>query len=399
MTGEKVINNQDTTKFQSLRRQHDETVDELDKYKLLVASVQDYAIFWMNAEGYIQTWNKGAEKLKGYRPSDIIGKHFSKFYEPVDLENRKPWKELEVASRLGRVEDEGWRLRKDGTRFWASVVITALYDEQDKLVGFAKVTRDLTERKQHEDKLRQANALLRAQQAELRLLNNSKDEFISLASHQLRTPATAIKQLLGLFTEGFQTDVREDHLEIIKRAYESNERQIAIVNSLLKVAQVDAGKIKLRIEECNIKQLLENVIDDFRDTFRSRQQAIALFVVDPSLVVHADAQHLRMAIENLVSNASKYTYTHGSITITASQVKEWIRISVADNGVGIASRDIENLFEKFRRIPNDLSDEVGGSGLGLYWANKVVELHGGRIDVGSVLNEGTAFNVYLPAEV
>jgi PAS domain S-box-containing protein len=385
--------------MQSLRLRHDETLDELEKYKLLVNSVQDYAIFWMDDQGYIKTWNKGAQKLKGYKPQDIIGKHFSKFYQPVDIESRKPWRELEVAARLGRVEDEGWRLRKDGSKFWASVIITALYDENAKLVGFAKVTRDLTERKHHEDDLRRANDLLKSQQRELQILNNSKDEFISLASHQLRTPATAIKQLLGLFTEGFQPDIAEHHLEILKKAYDCNERQIAIVNSLLKVAQVDAGKLKLRVGDCNLKQLMESVIDDFRDTFKSRKQAVALFIDDPSLTIQADSPHLRMALENLVSNASKYTYEHGSITITISKVQEWVRIAVADNGVGIGPRDLESLFEKFKRIPNDLSDEVGGSGLGLYWANKVVMLHGGRIDVESELNEGTVFNVYLPAEV
>lgn len=397
--GDIDIKNQPTTRLRSLKRKHEATLDELEKYKLLVDSVQDYAIFWMDDKGYIKTWNKGAEKLKGYKPEDIIGKHFSKFYLPDDIEARKPWKALEVAARMGRAETEGWRLRKDGSKFWASVIITALYDDNLKLVGYAKVTRDLTERKQHEDELMQANAILRTQQAELQLLNNAKDEFISLASHQLRTPATAIKQLLGLFTEGFLPDVGEQHLEIIKKAYDSNERQLAIVSSLLKVAQVDAGKLILQQGDCNLKQLLESIIEDFRDSFKVKKQAVALFIHDPGLMIRADSQHLRMALENLVSNASKYTYANGSVTITVSKVRSWVRISVADNGVGIAPRDLDGLFEKFRRIPNDLSEQVGGSGLGLYWAHKVITLHGGRIDVESEVNEGTTFNVYLPAEV
>jgi PAS domain S-box-containing protein len=396
--GELVAKTQINSKVRSVRQKHDVVREELEAYKLLVESVQDYAIFWMDAEGYVQTWNKGAQKLNGYKPEDIIGKHFSKFYPQEDIDNRKPQKELEVATRLGRVEDEGWRLRKDGSRLWASVIITALHNQSGKLVGFAKVTRDLTERKLHEDELWRANVLLRAQQKELQLLNQSKDEFISLASHQLRTPATAIKQLLGLFVEGFQPDIAEHHLELIKKAYDSNERQIAIVNSLLKVAQVDNGKVKLRMGECNVKQLLENIVEEFADTFRLKKQSIDLILDNAGVVVTADCQHLRMALENLISNASKYTYAYGSIDIHVTTEDSWIKIAIADNGVGIAAQDMKNLFEKFKRIPNDLSDEVGGTGLGLYWANKVVQLHGGRIEVTSVLNEGTTFTVVLPRE-
>jgi PAS domain S-box-containing protein len=360
--------------------------------------VQDYAIFLLDPTGHIRTWNKGVEKLKGYKPDEIIGKHFSTFYMKEDIDAKKPEKELEIAIQFGRAEDEDWRVRKDGSRFWASVVITALYDDEGTLVGFAKVTRDLTERKQHEDDLRRANVLLRAQQRDLEQLNQAKDEFISLASHQLRTPATAIKQLLGLFVEGFITDFDESHLEIIKKAFDSNERQISVVNKLLKVAQADSGKIVLRLEECVIKPFLQEVLAEFTETFNHQHQTVELSVSKPTLSVMADRSHLRMALENIISNASKYTHPHGTITVSARANKKFVMISVADNGVGIAPNDTENLFEKFRRIPNDLSEQVGGSGLGLYWANKVISLHGGRIEVESELNEGTTFTVCLPLE-
>lgn len=383
-------------KYKALQKKHDAAADELDKYKLLVESVQDYAIFLMDPKGHIKTWNKGAEKNSGYKADEIIGKHFSIFYEQPDVEAKKPEKELEIASQFGRVEDEDWRVRKDGTKYWASVVVTALYDNGGKLVGYAKVTRDLTERKQYEDNLRKANALLKMQQRELEILNQSKDEFISLASHQLRTPATAIKQLLGLFVEGFQSDMAEHHLEIIQKAYECNERQISTVNSLLKVAQVDSGKLVLRLAEVNLSKLIENILEEFRDTFDERRQSVEFDFPKHTLLVTADDQHLRMALENLVSNATKYTHHHGSITVSTVRQKNHIKISIKDNGVGIARKDLGNLFEKFRRIPNDLSDQVGGTGLGLYWANKVIMLHGGHIEVESELNEGTTFHVLLP---
>jgi PAS domain S-box-containing protein len=372
------------------------SLDDFDKYKLLVDSIQDYAIFLMDQNGYIKTWNKGAEKSKGYHANEIIGKHFSTFYTNEDIVAQKPKKELEIAIQFGRVEDEDWRVRKDGSRFWASVLITALHDDEGRLLGFAKITRDLTERKQHEEDLYKTNALLKAQQQELRQLNQSKDEFISLASHQLRTPATAIKQLLGLFVEGLQSDISESSLAIIKRAYENNERQINIVNSLLKIAQVDSGKVVLRLADCNVNQLVESVIDDFGDTFRSRMQTVKLVAKDKCATTIADIQHLRMALDNLVSNASKYTYPYGKITITVDRDENFVTIDIADTGVGIAAEDITHLFEKFKRIPNDLSEEVGGTGLGLYWANKVVGLHGGHVDVASVAGKGTTFAVYLP---
>jgi PAS domain S-box-containing protein len=383
-------------KLRTLRSQRNNAIVELEKYKLLVDSVQDYAIFLMDETGHILTWNPGAEKFKGYKSEEIIGEHFSTFYMPKDIAANKPEKELEIATKFGRVEDEDWRVRKDGTYFWASVVITALHDADGQLIGFAKVTRDLTERKRYEDELRKANTLLKAQQHELKLLNQSKDDFISLASHQLRTPATAIKQLLGLFVEGFQTNVSETHMNIIKKAYESNERQIDIVNRLLQMAHVDSGKVKLHLDKCDARLLLQEILEDFSDTFKERSQSVELVAKAATPSVNADAQHLRMAFENLVSNASKYTYPHGSITVTVSRAKGEVKIAVADNGVGIAKQDITALFGKFKRLPNDLSDKVSGTGLGLYWANKIITLHGGRIEVESELNEGSTFNVYLP---
>lgn len=367
-----------------------------DRYRLLVESVQDYAIFLVDKDGYVSTWNKGAEKIKGYKPREILGKHFSNFYLPRDVRAGKPERELELAVRFGRVEDEDWRVRKDGTRFWANVVITALYDKHDELVGFAKVTRDLTERKQHEDDLRNANTLLRRQQEELRRLNRSKDEFISLASHQLRTPATGVKQFLGMLLEGFLGELNPTQLEYIRKAYESNEHQISIVNNLLQVAQIDAGKVVLRKSAVNLQKLLHEVSEGHGELFKQREQEVRLHLPETPLRVPVDADYFRMVIENLVDNASKYTPARGRITLAARAAGSTAQISVTDTGVGIAPQDLTRLFEKFSRIPNLLSEAVGGTGLGLYWANKIIKLHGGRIEVESEADKGAAFHVYVP---
>jgi PAS domain S-box-containing protein len=383
------------TKLNTLTKKHDSALAELERYRLLVESIQDYAIFLLDENGRVASWNKGAEITKGYKPDEIIGKHFSIFYLPQDIKANKPARTLELAERFGRVEDEDWRVKKDGNKFWASVVVTALYD-QGKLIGFAKVTRNLTERKHHEDELNKANVLLKEQQRTLELINIAKDEFISLASHQLRTPATSIKQYLGIILEGFAGELRSDQELFIKKAYESNERQINTVNDLLKVAQIDAGKVVVRKSPIDIKKLIKSIVEDYADNIIQRQQQVDLNVASNIRPIVLDAHLFRMAIENILDNASKYTPPGGKITISARYREHMLALSIRDTGVGIAKRDIDKLFTKFGRIHNPLSNSSGGTGLGLYWVSKVIEQHHGKIDVTSEINKGTTFTIYIP---
>ena len=379
-----------------LQDEHTKTLSELERYKMLVENVQDYAIFFMDPEGYIQTWNKGAEKNKGYTHDEIVGQHFSIFYSDQDNADHKPERELEIAKKHGRVEDEDWRIRKDGTKFWANVVITALYDDEGTLQGFAKVTRNLTERKQNEDSLKLANALLQEQQKELQRLNESKDEFISLASHQLRTPATAIKQLLGLLIEGYVENVPENILAILHKTYDSNERQISIVNSLLKVAQLDSGRIVLRKQPVNINEIIKGIVAQYEGVINDKGQSILLELSDEPVYGQVDEHYYRMTLENILDNASKYTHVGGTIRVSSQYSGEYAEVSITDTGVGIAPENIPTLFDKFNRIPNELSHQVAGSGLGLYWVQKVIDLHDGVVEVTSEINKGTTFYVRVP---
>jgi PAS domain S-box-containing protein len=400
MTKVESKNNTSAQKGRALTASHKKALVELDRYKILVESIEDYAIFLLDKNGYILTWNKGAQKAKGYKADEIIGQHFSKFYQEEDIAADKPARELVLAMRRGRVEDEDWRVRKDGSKFWANVVITTLYDGDGNHIGFAKVTRDLTERKLQEDSVRHANAQLRQQQRELELLNNSKDEFISLASHQLRTPATAVKQLLGLLTEGLYGELPPHITTILDRAYESNERQINIINSLLKVAQIDAGRVILHCSSVDLPLLLQDLLEESGDTFLSRNQNVDLEVVGKQpITAYIDAEYMRMAIGNLIDNASKYTRRNGSITIKISQTSAYASVSITDNGVGISKTDQKELFTKFSRIPNEMSQTVGGSGLGLYWVQKVVKLHRGTIEIDSEIGKGTTITLLLPKRV
>ncbi len=377
-------------------KERQSALDQLEHYRILIESVQDYAIFLLDPKGNVASWNKGAERFKGYKAKEIIGRHFSIFYPKVDKEAGKPERVLAESLKHGRIEDEGWRIRKDGTRFWANVIITALKDENGKHVGFAKVTRDLTERKLFEDELSLTNIRLREQQGELEKLNTSKDEFISLASHQLRTPATGVKQFLGLLLQGYAGALTEQQRDFVQKAYDSNDRQIDMINDLLRVAQVDAGKVVLEKSQTDIYEMVEDIIDELIDSFKARKQQVSLVSSRKSMPVIVDSMRFRMVLENLIDNASKYTPEKGTITITLSNAHNFARISIADNGVGIKKSDIAKLFTKFGRIPNSLSDSVGGSGLGLYWANKVTELHGGKIKVTSAIGKGSDFAIIIP---
>jgi len=368
----------------------------LGRYKLLVDSIEDYAIYLLDTKGHVASWNPGAEKLKGYQSEEVLGQHFSVFFTEADKLKKNPENELKAAMSDGRAEYEGWRVRKDGSRFWANVVLTALYDDQGLHQGFAKVTRDLTLRKQYEDQLSDANVKLESSYRRLKGLNKAKDEFVSLASHQLRTPATGVKQYLLLLLEGYMGELTERQLDCIQKAYDSNDRQLEIVDDLLSVAQLDAGKVVLKIEPVLITNLIEDIVDEQADTLKKRRQSINLDLQTKSSLVPIDPVRFRMVLENLLDNASKYTPDGGKIWLSAKIERSKLIITVKDNGIGIEEKDIPKLFEKFTRISSRFTEKITGSGLGLYWAHKIVRLHNGKMEVSSKLKQGTIFKITLP---
>ncbi len=371
-------------------------IQQGERYRLLVESVRDYAIFMLDTEGHVATWNEGAKRLKGYTEEEVLGKHFSIFYSPESIANGKPERILTAAVRDGRVEDEGWRVRKDGTRFWADVVITALFDKSGTLQGFAKVTRDLTERKAMEDELEAANRELQQREEMLTALSEAKDEFILLASHQLRTPATGVKQYLNLILQGFVGEVPEHIREMVAKANDSNERQIDLINDLLQVARLDAGKVILARRPHDIQKIIIDVAAEQGTAIRGRNQELVVEVSEKPVIAYVDEQRLRMVFENIIDNASKYTPQGGKIKVTATTDNKWLKVGIKDTGVGIKPDDLKRLFTKFSRLPNELSNVVGGTGLGLYWASRIVELHSGTITVKSTPGKGSEFIVFIP---
>jgi signal transduction histidine kinase len=274
--------------------------------------------------------------------------------------------------------------------------------------GFlVRVIRYAMERKKYQDEvstakaktraLRQQARLLREQQEQLMIINKAKDDFISLASHQLRTPATGVKQYIGMVLEGFAGEVPTHLQPFLSKAYESNERQLAIVNDLLQVAQLDAGNIRLHRHPTNLTDMLLNIVSEQSSKFSQRSQTLLYEPSGPVVMATVDAERMRMVFDNLIDNASKYTPENRTVTVSLEQLEGEVAVSVKDEGVGIAPENIEKMFEKFSRVANSRSELVGGSGLGLYWAKQIVDLHKGSIDVRSKVGEGSEFIIRLNA--
>ena len=230
----------------------------------------------------------------------------------------------------------------------------------------------------------------------LESINRAKDVFLSIASHQLRTPATSVKQYLGMLLEGYGGEIPENQEFYVERAYQSNERQIKIIDDLLRVAKLDAGHVSLKKELTNLNQLLNNVIVDQSQSFKIRKQRIRFSPLKPNELVNVDRNNLQMVFENLLDNASKYSDHGQDVELTVKRAEDKIIVQFCDKGIGISEEDRNKLFQKFSRIGISFKYSPNGSGLGLYWANEIVKLHGGKIQVNSRPGKGSTFTVELP---
>ncbi|HSH18119.1 MAG TPA: HAMP domain-containing sensor histidine kinase [Candidatus Saccharimonadales bacterium] len=272
-----------------------------------------------------------------------------------------------------------------------AAVLPRLIPQAMQLIDNAKTS---SKRKQELEKL---TVELRGEKEKLEALNKAKDEFISLASHQLRTPATGTKQYIGMILEGYFGDVPKDQVGPLAKANESNERQIEIVNDLLQVASLDAGKVVLKKKPTDVTKLLRDVINEQKACFKERRQKIRLSIPKKaSYTANIDPKRMRMVMENLINNASKYTPEGKRITVSVTREADKLLVAVRDEGVGIKPEDMPKLGQKFSRIDNPLSAHVGGSGLGLYWAKKIIDLHGAELNITSEENKGSTFEVAIP---
>jgi len=358
--------------------------DEL--FRLLIDSIHDYAVFMLEPDGRVATWNAGAERLKGYRASEIIGKPFSVFYPDRDVQAGKCEMELATATAQGRFEDEGWRIRKDGTRFWANVVISAIRDPTNTLLGFSKVTRDLTERKRAEE---ERAALLAAEQA-----SRAKDEFMAMLGHELRNPLAPIVTALQLMKlrDGGKRSKEE---QIIERQV---NHMVRLVDDLLDVSRIARGNITLKREALDVHEIMAKAIETASPLLEDRRQHLQVEAGDSPMIVRADSARLVQVFANLLTNAAKYTQPSGHIRINMSECDGVVAIEVSDDGIGIANELLPQIFELFVQAPQGIERSRGGLGIGLALVKRLLALHGGTVEAHSAgLGLGSTFTVRLPS--
>jgi PAS domain S-box-containing protein len=359
----------------------------------MIASVQDYAIVMLDERGYVATWNQGAQRILGYHPDEVVGRHFSIFYPPIEVARGRPERELAVARSRGSAEDEAERVREDGTTFLANIVISAIRDDGGTLVGFTQVTRDLTERKQLEgDLARRAVEQARAEEA-----IRERDVFLSIAAHELRTPITAFQLKL----EGI-AKVVESKLEgraageiigsRVKDALRNVDRINDLVERLLDVSKVANRTLDMRYESVDLAALVATAVDDQQDNARHADVALQVRA-SGDCVGSWDRRRMEQVVANLVSNAIKYG-DGKPVDVEVEGRPDDVRVAVADHGIGIAPSDVERIFHPFERAAP--VHHYPGLGLGLYVARRIVEAHGGSLDVSSDAATGTIFTMVVP---
>jgi PAS domain S-box-containing protein len=355
-----------------------------ERFRILVESVQDYAIFMLDVDGFIVSWNNGAQKIKGYSADEINGRHFSVFYPPEDIAKGKPDAELATAARVGRVEDEGWRVRKDGSMFWASVNITAVYSIEDgerRLCGYAKVTRDMTERKRLRD---------------LEAASHHMNEFLATLAHELRNPLAPVSNALSvMMLEPLVSPTLRQCRDMI-------DRQIAhltrLVDDLLDAGRVTTGKIALRLAPVDLRDVVERSMEMIRPLIGLHQQVVDVRAPEAAVFVNGDMARLVQILQNLLNNASKFSEHGGRITVTITEENYAFGvIRVADEGCGIEPNAIGSIFDLFVQADNRLDREESGLGIGLTLCRWLVEMHGGSITATSDgPGCGATFTVRLP---
>lgn len=360
--------------------EHDAETQE--HFRILVESVSDYAIFMLDPRGFVKSWNPGAERIKGYRAEEILGQHFSKFY-PAPAADALCAAELEVALRDGRFEDEGWRVRKDGSLFWANVIITPLHDRRGVHIGFAKITRDLTERRKAEhDRLRLAQA-----EEALRL----RDEFLSIAAHELRTPLVALQlQLDSLCANDAGLDERLRSK--VDRAARNAHRLGELIAALLDVSRIATGQLTIAPATCELDVIVRDAVERLADMATAAGCTVALSL-ERGIRGQWDPLRIGQVMVNSLSNAFKYA-ARAPVEITLTRVGDVAEIQVADHGPGIPEDARERIFERFERAAS--SRHYGGMGIGLYVARQIVNAHGGTIDATNRACGGATLNIRLP---
>jgi PAS domain S-box-containing protein len=375
------------------RRAEDALRVSEERFRLLVESVKDYGIFMLDPDGRVASWNEGARRIKGYEASEILGQHFSVFYPAEAKASKHPQFELEVATRDGRFEEEGWRVRKDGSMFWANVVITALRSPvTDQLIGFAKVTRDLTERRAAQ--LREIEDARRL--AEVEASNRAKAGFLAAMSHELRTPLNAIAGYAQLMDEGVGGDVNQQQREWLTRIRNSQQHLLAIVNDLLNYTRIEAGAVAYAVADVDLHHTVESVLAMVEPQAERKQVRLVHGTCPTDVTAAADQLKVEQIVLNLLSNAVKFTPPSGTISVLCATSPNVASITVRDSGPGIPAEMHEAIFEPFVQLGRSLTSAQEGTGLGLAISRDLARAMGGDVTVASEPGEGATFTLTLP---
>ncbi|MCM2353501.1 MAG: PAS domain-containing sensor histidine kinase [Pseudobdellovibrio sp.] len=391
------------------RKKTEERLRESERRaRLMFEGVKDYAMIMLDINGCVTSWNEGARRIKGYEASEIIGKYYSIFFTEQDIQMGKCEYELKEAMETGRYEEESWLLRKDGTRFWASVLITAIREKHGKIVGFSKVTRDITDRKRAEDLLKMSytnlekrveerTLALRKANEQLRIAVQTRDEFLSIASHELRTPMTPLKlQIQSLISHIHKKTLGGLTEDRLKRMADTTERSLtrltSLVDNLLDVSRINSGKLTLNYEDCSLNELLNEILERFKSEISISGSSVQ-FLETQRVIGVFDQLRIDQVLVNLLTNSLKYG-NKKPVEITLTQQENFAVISFKDKGKGIDAESLPLIFEKFERA--NAQADISGLGLGLYITRQIIDAHHGTITVSSDVGVGSVFTVKLP---
>lgn len=386
-----------------LRQMNEELRQSEERYYKMISEVQDYAILLLNSEGIIQNWNTGAEFIKGYKASEIIGKNFRQFYTAEDKASHLPERLLKEAEKKGKATSEGWRVKKDGSRFWAYIVITALHNKEGEVIGYSKVTRDLTEKKKAEDALRLSAAELEQQNAELEALNDELSSFAYVVSHDLKEPIRKIQVFAGRQLEPDKS--REQILEFSQKIITSAARMQKLMEALISYSHISVEANGF--EKINLNDIVEAVKTDLEVPIANTQTRIKMGKLPD---IKGIPFQIHQMFLNLLANAIKFARENSKPEITidayipangdlpeelAGKNKKYHLITVSDKGIGFEPEYAEKIFEVFQRLKP--KNQGTGTGIGLSIVKKVVQNHGGIIEAEGNPDHGASFRIYLPA--
>lgn len=386
------------------RRHQEEALKRSEeRFRLLVEGVADYAIFMLDVNGRVASWNEGAQRIKGYAADAILGKHFSTFYPAEVRESGWPEYELQQAQETGRFVDTGWRLRQDGTSFWAQVTITALRDEGGQLIGYAKLTRDLTAsmrieamelaNREHEEILgAERNARIAAQRA-----TRIKDEFLATLSHELRTPLTAILGWTQVLLRARPGDARINLQRAIEVIDRNARAQVQLIDDLLDLNRIMTGKLRLDLRQLGMADVIQAAVESVAPAAAAKGVELQSLLDAGPAMVNGDSGRLQQVVWNLLNNAIKFTPAGGRVQVLLQRIDSHVEFSVSDTGAGIPASFLPQVFDRFTQQDGSTTRAHGGLGLGLAICKQLIELHGGSIRAESAgEGQGASFLARLP---